>query len=451
MNSSEIKALVTLGAIFALRMLGLFMIVPVFSLAGFDYSGATPFLVGLAVGIYGLTQAIFQIPFSMLADRVPRKKVLCAGLLMFALGGAISALSTSIYGVIFGRALAGSGAVSAVVMALIADLTREQKRSQAMAVIGMVVAGSIMLAFGLGPALYELLGMQGLFWLSSASGVLALGLVWASPTPKRMVRYHIGRPLEELRRLVRASNFYPLYSASFVLHLLMTALFVVLPPILVNQLGISAERHGWLYLPLLLLGFALAVPLIIRAEKQRRMSSVMRFGMLLLALSFVPLLLGYSLWVFILMLAVFFTGFNLLEATLPSWMTKAARVTEKSSVLGLSASAQFLGAFVGGALGGLLIDESLGVVAAVLLGVALLGLVASRWIQEPPYLTTSVVSLAGLELPEARCSEALNIAAVGEVVYLEAEQQALLKIDKNQLSEDERRKLSRLFDQALDL
>jgi MFS family permease len=185
MNSSEVRATVALGSIFALRMLGLFMIVPVFAIYGQSYTGATPALMGLAIGIYGLSQALLQIPVSLLADRTSRKPLIVIGLLIFAIGGAVAASSTSIWGVIAGRAIAGAGAISAVVMALLADVTREEHRGKAMAAMGMSIALSFIIAFSLGPILTHKVGLSGLFWLTSIAGILAMGLLLIVPTPIR--------------------------------------------------------------------------------------------------------------------------------------------------------------------------------------------------------------------------------------------------------------------------
>ena len=206
MNSIEKRAIAGVGGIFALRMIGLFMIVPVFSVYGINYTHATPFLIGLAVGIYGLGQAIFQIPMSMAADKFPRKPMIFFGLLLFALGGIVAATATDIYQVIIGRALAGSGAVSAVLMALLADVTREQVRTKAMATMGLTIATSIMLSFAIGPMMVASLGISGLFWLTAVFAVLAMVLLLIVPTPLRVLKHNlanqsIGEQLKEVLRI----------------------------------------------------------------------------------------------------------------------------------------------------------------------------------------------------------------------------------------------------------
>lgn len=191
MNSVERRAILGVGGIFALRMVGLFMIVPVFSVYGNNYVHATPFLIGLAVGIYGLGQAIFQIPMSLAADKFPRKPIIFLGLVLFAVGGIIAANATDIFEVIIGRALAGSGAVSAVLMALLADVTREEMRTKAMAMMGLTIATSIMIAFAFGPLLVGTLGISGLFWLTAVFAVLAMLLLLVVPTPLRVLKHNL--------------------------------------------------------------------------------------------------------------------------------------------------------------------------------------------------------------------------------------------------------------------
>lgn len=192
MNAIEKRAIIGVGGIFALRMIGLFMIVPVFSVYGSQYSHSTPFLIGLAVGIYGLGQAIFQIPMSLAADKFPRKPMILLGLILFAVGGMVAATADSIYQVIIGRALAGSGAVSAVLMALLADVTTEQSRTKAMATMGLTIATSIMLAFAFGPMLVDVLDISGLFWLTVGLAVMAMLLLAVVPTPLRVLKHNLA-------------------------------------------------------------------------------------------------------------------------------------------------------------------------------------------------------------------------------------------------------------------
>src|SRR5699024_7459063 len=396
MNSVEKRAIIGVGGIFALRMIGLFMIVPVFSVYGDNYAHATPFLIGLAVGIYGLGQAIFQIPMSLAADKFPRKPIIFLGLILFAIGGIIAANATDIYEVIIGRALAGSGAVSAVLMALLADVTREEMRTKAMATMGLTIATSIMLAFAFGPLLVGSLGISGLLWLTAGFAVLAMLLFLLVPTPLRVLKHNLDNKSigQQLADVLRIGDLNRLHIGIFALHLTMTAIFVILPHQLSEVLGLSVRQQGLVYLPLLFIGFAVAIPFIIIAEKKRKMRQVFLAAIALMTAALALLALGSQVGVGIILgLLLYFMGFNLLEATIPSWISKRAPVANKATAMGLNSSSQFFGAFVGGAIGGLLLTQpnllAWGVLA-VIMGAALLLIIP---IADQPYLSSTTVTI----------------------------------------------------------
>lgn len=456
MNPSEIRATYTLGGIFALRMLGLFMIIPIFSIYGRDYTHTTPVLIGLAIGIYGLAQAVLQIPVSMLAERLPRKPIIIVGLLLFALGGAVAAMATDIWQVILGRFLAGAGAISAVVMALLADVTREQTRSKAMAMMGFIIAFSIIAAFSLGPWLVSLVGISGLFWLTSVAGLIGVGLVLLAPSPERTLSFHLAQALQQptasFRHIFRVPNLNRLYITVFVLHLLITVVFVLVP-LQLERFGIRVAAHSLVYLPLLVLGFVCAIPLIIVAEKQRKMRRLIQLGvMLLLAALLILVFSQHLVAVLVVGLGVFFIGFNLLEAIIPSWLSKQAPVAVKNTVMGISASSQFFGAFVGGLLGGYLSTQP--VIQAWLLCavIAVVAVVALWHVGSPPYLTSLTVTLPRLSDDEfADWQQSVHvIAGVEDMVVLADEGVAYLKIDKAQFTAATRQSLSQLIQQPLD-
>ena len=453
MNSSERRATAALGSIFALRMLGLFMIVPVFAVYGQQYRGATPALLGLAIGIYGLTQAVLQIPMSLLADRFARKPLIIIGLLIFALGGAIAACADHIGWVIFGRAVAGCGAVSAIVMALLADVTREEQRGKAMAAMGMTIALSFILAFSLGPILTGWVGLSGLFWLTSLAALLAIGLLWVVPTPRRLIKQNPQGYRQQLRTVLNIPDLNRLHISIFVLHLLMTATFVLLPIQLIQQLNLPVTQHGWLYLPLLLIGFILAIPAIIVAEAKQQMQRIFMFGVGLIGVSMLVLtLLNGHPWALVLGMALFFIAFNLIEALLPSWLAKRAPVASRATAMGLNASSQFLGAFAGGVLGGqLLAHAPIQLSWAVLTVLSLLWLWVAQGLRSPPYLSSLAVRLpAGIESittqEQALMQRLLAVRGVEDVVILLEQQIAYLKIDKRVLGEDERHQLSQILE-----
>ena len=454
MNSVEKRAILGVGGIFALRMIGLFMIVPVFSVYGNNYAHATPFLIGLAVGIYGLGQAIFQIPMSLAADKFPRKPIIFLGLILFALGGIIAANATDIYEVIIGRALAGSGAVSAVLMALLADVTREEMRTKAMATMGLTIATSIMLAFAFGPLLVGSLGISGLFWLTAGFAVLAMLLLLFVPTPLRVLKHNLDNKSigQQLAEVLKIGDLNRLHIGIFALHLTMTAIFVILPHQLNEVMGLSVRQQGLVYLPLLFIGFAVALPFIIIAEKKRKMRQVFLGAIALMTAALALLALGSQVGVGIILgLLLYFMGFNLLEATIPSWISKRAPVANKATAMGLNSSSQFFGAFVGGAMGGLLLSQpnllAWGILA-VIMGVSLLLIIP---IADPPYLSSTTVTIPKDINIQDWSRQMLAVDGVDELVVMAKEQVAYLKLDKTQLTDLSRQELSHLAQSPLDI
>lgn len=454
MNSVEKRAILGVGGIFALRMIGLFMIVPVFSVYGNDYTHATPFLIGLAVGVYGLGQAVFQIPMSLAADKFPRKPIIMLGLILFAIGGIIAANATDIYEVIIGRALAGSGAVSAVLMALLADVTREEMRTKAMATMGLTIATSIMLAFAFGPLLVGSLGISGLFWLTAGFAVLAMVLLLIVPSPMRVLKHNLDNKSigQQLVDVLKIGDLNRLHIGIFALHLTMTAIFVILPHQLAEVMGLTVRQQGMVYLPLLFIGFAIAIPFIIIAEKKRKMRQVFLAAIGLMTGSLVLLALGSHWGVGIIFgLLLYFMGFNLLEATIPSWISKRAPVANKATAMGLNSSSQFFGAFVGGAMGGLLLNQpnllAWGILAIVM-AASLLFIIP---IADPPYLSSTTVTIPKNIDIQDWSRQMLAIQGVDELVVMAKEQVAYLKLDKTQLTDSSRQELSHLAQSPLDI
>lgn len=454
MNTIEKRAIAGVGGIFALRMIGLFMIVPVFSVYGHNYSYATPVLIGLAVGIYGLGQAIFQIPMSMAADKFPRKPMILLGLLLFAAGGILAATAESIYQVIIGRALAGSGAVSAILMALLADVTREQVRTKAMATMGLTIATSIMLSFAIGPMLVSALGISGLFWLTVVFAVLAMLLLAVVPTPTRVLKHNLANQsiAQQLKEVLRIGDLNRLHIGIFALHLTMTAIFVIVPHQFSEVLGLSVRQQGYVYLPLLIIGFAIALPFIIVAEKRKKMREVFLAALAVMALGLVLLAVTSQIGVGLIVgLGLYFIGFNLLEATIPSWISKRAPVANKATAMGINSSSQFFGAFVGGGLGGLLLTQSSllawGIMAAVM-GIALLLIMPIR---QPPYLSSTTLSLPKDINVQRWSDQIMAIEGVDDIVVMANEGVAYLKLDKQLLTDDSRQQLSQMSASVLDI
>lgn len=353
MSRTEWRAVASLALIYWLRMLGLFMILPVFSASAGQYAGATPVLIGIAVGIYGLTQAILQVPFGMASDRLGRKPVIIVGLLIFVAGSVLAASAEQIEWVIVGRALQGAGAISAAVTALLADLTRPESRTLSMAVLGISIGAAFLLALVTGPLLLAWLGLDGVFLAAALLGAVALlALAWVPRPPVAVAPARGG-----LRRALGAPGLRPLYGGIFVLHAVMTAAFVVIPLSLRDQFDVPAGAQWRVFAPVMLCS-VLPLPLLIRWAERGGRQSVVFAGCIALAAGALALAAtAESVLLLGVALAGYFAGFNFLEATLPSLVSKAAPEAIRGAALGVYSSAQFFGAFVGGAAGGLLLGQ----------------------------------------------------------------------------------------------
>lgn len=369
MNPLERRSAFGLAGIYGFRMLGLFLILPVFALYAEDLDYATPVLVGLAIGIYGLTQAVLQIPFGLLSDRIGRKPVIVAGLLLFALGSVIAATADDIWLIIVGRAIQGSGAIAAAIMALLADLTRESQRTKAMAMVGITIGMSFSVALILGPLLHHWVGMSGIFWLTAGLAVLGiLILLLLVPTPAHSSVHGDAEPVPGMfRRVLVNRDLLRLDLGIFTLHLVLTSLFLSIP-LALRDVGLPVQQHTYLYLPVMLISMIIMVPFIIMAEKRGRMKAVFMggIGLLLLAqLGFYFTL--HSFWGLAIFLSLFFVAFNVLEATLPSLVSKTSPAAAKGTAMGVYTTSQFAGAFCGGLLGGW-IHTGFGLSAVYLMG-----------------------------------------------------------------------------------
>jgi MFS family permease len=351
MTPEERRAGVSLAAIFALRMLGLFLILPVFSVFAKDLPGGDNLaLVGLALGIYGLTQALFQIPYGIASDLWGRKRVIVIGLIIFALGSFVAAWAPDLHWIIVGRVLQGAGAISAAVTALAADLTREEHRTKVMAMIGSSIGLVFALSLVGAPVLYGWIGMGGLFSMTGILALAAIVLLLKAVPPAPPPHGHEKLPL---RRVILDADLIRLNLGIFTLHVMQMAMFVVLPHALVDHGRLAAADHWMVYLPAVLASFAVMVPAIIAAERRDLMRPVFRGAVALLVVVQLGLLFfGSSLWTLALWLLLFFVAFNILEATLPSLVSRTAPPAAKGAALGVYNTTQALGLFVGGAVGG---------------------------------------------------------------------------------------------------
>ena len=440
MTPVERRAAFSLAGIFSLRMMGLFMILPVFALYAETLEEAPdPVLIGLAIGIYGLTQALLQIPFGMLSDRIGRKPVITGGLLLFAAGSVLAATADSLTGVIVGRALQGSGAIAAAVMALTADLTREEHRTKAMAVIGMSIGLSFALSLALGPILNSWISVPGIFWLTAGLALAGIALLhFGVPHAPRSTFHRDTEPVPAYFKAVLSNpDLLRLDLGIFTLHLMLTASFVALPFALRDEAGIAADSHGYVYLPILLLSLALMVPLVIVAEKRRRLKQVFLLAVLLTAVAELGLMqFHHSLVAVVLFLLVFFMAFNVLEALLPSLIAKFAPADKKGTAMGVYSTSQFLGAFAGGVLGGALYGRYgvSGVFGACALA-ALAWLLAARSMSAPRYVSSRMLRVGTMAPDQGALLEKRLMAMPGVVEATCAVDEGVvyLKVDAKQV------------------
>ena len=354
MSAAELKAALSLASVFFLRMLPLFMILPVLSLSENTYMYATPQLLGLALGIYGLTQASLQIPFGMLSDRWGRKPIIVLGLIIFGIGSLIAATADSVHGLLIGRALQGAGAVAAALMALAADLTRKECRTKAMACIGISIGAAFSIAFILGPILYAYIGIKGLFYLSACLSILAIiTLLTIVPTPTKKVRNANPPNLRDIKSVLVNTSLIKLDISIFSSHLILMANFVAIPITLRDSMQLPTISHWQVYLTAIFASLFIMVPFIMFGERLKKENLFLILSILLIMLSQIGLaLFGLSLNFIIIFLILFFGAFNYLEALLPSKVSKTTQKNTKGTALGVYSTSQFIGIFIGGLAGG---------------------------------------------------------------------------------------------------
>ena len=354
MNSTERLFALKVSLIMSVRMLGLFMLFPVMSVYAGDYDRSTPFLIGMAIGIYGLTQALLQIPFGYLSDRFGRKPILIIGLLIFLIGSVVAANASNIIFVVIGRALQGGGAISAVLMAFLADSISEDNRAKANAFVGFQIGVAFMLSLIIGPIITSRIGLSGLFWVIGLLSIIAMLIVLSLEYSKPINYYRLsfGAFRETLSRELIALDF-----SVFSLHLILASGFIVMPLLIMENQIVSMIDNWQLYLPAVLLSFIGMIPLIIISEKFKKTKYILLLSIFLLIISQIIFYISnLNFSVFLITLTIFFVAFNTVEAILPSLLSKTASASKRGLAMGIFSTSQFLGTFIGGAIGGLIYD-----------------------------------------------------------------------------------------------
>lgn len=448
LNSLERRSIAALASIYGLRMFGLFLILPVLTVYAEQLDGATPMLMGIALGVYGITQALFQIPFGMLSDKYGRKPLIIIGLFIFAFGSIVAAMSDTITGVIIGRALQGAGAIAAVVLALTSDLTRENQRTKAMAIIGMTIGLAFIFALIAAPVLQLLLGVKGMFVLTAVLACLSMVMIWkVVPTPMQTRNLEVKAVPKQMFGLLKHAQLIRLDLGIFILHFVLTAMFVVVPIILMNQLELPTSDHWRVYLPALVGSVFFMVPMIIMSARKTLLPRIFLAAICILLfaqclLMWRPLgVMGITVCLFF-----FFWGFNLLEAMLPSLVSRVAPAAGRGSAMGVYNTFQFLGVFFGGFIGGTVYGQY-----GISVVFALCGLLLLLWayiaLTAPKFrLLDSLVVRVG-HADDHDCQSLLaSIQGVEEVIIVEGESIAYLKVDKETLDQDELDRITKISD-----
>ncbi len=435
-KESLLKRSLPLSLILASRFFGLFIVMPVLSLYALFLEGASPILIGIAMGGYALTQVLFQIPFGFLSDKFGRKSMIAIGLIVFALGSLVCALSVDIYGLILGRLMQGAGAVGGVISAMIADLVREENRTKAMALMGGTISLSFTFALILGPILAANFGVPSLFWITCALAVLGLVILWIAVPNAPKVTYSFSHKSGEYSAILKNKNLQIMNLTNFLQKGFMTLAFLIIPIALVKGFEMPKEDLWQVYIPASLLGFFAMAPAAILAEKKGKFKSVMIAGILFFVLAYL-LMLSQSQAVFIIGVLVFFVGFSVHEPIMQSLASRYCKAHQKGSAMGIFTSFGYLGSFFGALLGGhfytffSMLSITMFVVIASFLWILLLGLLANPTFQKNLYLP----------LKDGITQETLEVLGelrgVLEWYINESEQVVVVKYDKHLLEEVE--------------
>ncbi len=427
------KKVMPLSAILSLRFLGLFLVLPVLSLYAMEMEGSTPLLVGVIVGGYALTQAIFQVPFGTMSDKIGRKVTLLIGLLIFLVGSIICALSDNIYLLMFGRFLQGAGAIGSVITAMISDLVPEEVRGHAMAIMGGTIALSFALAMGLGPVIGAHYGVSVLFWMTAVFALIAIVLLFTKvPTPPRIK--HIYHETAKTSDILRDPNLLSMIIINAMQKGMMTIAFVLIPIILTDTFAWEKSELWQAYLPAMIFGLVAMGPAAVFGEKHNKPKQIFLLSIILFIISF--LLMGYAQTStqFVIGVVAFFIGFNMMEPLVQSMISKFAKVHQKGAALGIGNSAAYFATFLGGTFAGLMLDissrETIGAFMAVL------GFIWFIWtfrLENPKRYAHLFIPITDVDMKKL---EALESEHIAEWYINESEELVVIKYQKEEMDEN---------------
>ena len=439
MTRTETRATVSLASIYGLRMLGMFLLLPIFAIYAEKLEGGNNHtLIGLALGAYGLMQVLLQLPFGMASDKYGRKKIIYVGLILFAVGSMVAAVSTDIYMMIIGRSIQGAGAISAVVTALVADSTREEHRTKAMATIGATIGITFALSLVAAPLLNQFIGVSGIFWMTAVLSLLAILVVkYAVPNPLHS-QFHSDAQTapNKIKDVLRDAQLLRLNFGTFCLHGAQMAMFIVVPFALKETSGMSENQHWQVYLPVLIASFVLMVPAIIYAEKRAKLKPVFIGAVALMLLAQIAFALNiHVFWGIVASLFVYFVAFNILEASLPSLISKMAPAASKGTAMGVHSTAQSLGMFLGAVMGGYL-SHKIGYAAVFVFCALLMGVwfLLAFGMKTPPSVKTKMYHVGDLTVLQFQHLEqsVKNLAGVVDATLIAQEHNLIVKINNQQ-------------------
>lgn len=440
MNRQELSTASSIGLLYLVRMLGLFMVLPVLPLVAPDIPGATPLLVGLAIGIYGLSQGLLQIPFGLLSDIVGRKPVILGGLLLFIVGSFVAGMADSILGVIIGRFLQGCGAIASSLLALMSDLTRVDQRGKSMAIIGIAIGGSFGLALVIGPFIGDAWGIEGVFILSGGLGLLGLVVLqFLIPTPQVKTR-NLDASVQgpQFGAVLADLSLWRLNFSVFCLHFLLVSSFSVFPSMFQQTGQIETNEHAWYYLVLLVASFLMMLPFMRLFDRMADGKPIMLVMVAFSGAAFM-ILGAWSTYVMVLVgVTLFFMAFNLLEVVLPAQLSKISTAGSRGTAMGVYTTSQFLGIFAGGLVSGLILtvaDPSAVMYANT--GISIVWLLVMYTFPTLGRVGSRTIELKNLDgQPDTAAIDALlSVDGVIDAVVIESEQVAYLKVDEQQLDE----------------